>query len=109
MRQLRNVRALILTCTCAAMLAGVAGAASAEEEGRVKRDAKQAGHDMKSGIMEFGRGMRDAARDVGHGAAKVGKEIGQTAKGAPHEVVDAVKNGDKRGDKSKPRIPLADP
>jgi hypothetical protein len=97
-------KALIVTCTVAALLAG---AASAEEENRVKRDAKQAGHDMKSGIIEFGHGMRDAARDVGHGAAKVGREIGHTAKNAPKDVKEAVKNGDKSKEPRGPR--LADP
>jgi hypothetical protein len=98
---------LIMTCVLAALLAG-AGAASAEEENRVKRDAKQAGHDMKSGILEFGRGMRDAARGVGHGAAKAGKEIGHTAKDAPKDVADSVKHGDKKKT-GRPNIERADP
>lgn len=100
-------RALIAACACAAMLAGIAGPASAEEENRVKRDAKQAGHDMKSGIMEFGRGMRDVAKGVGHGAANVGREIGHTAKDAPKDVKEGFKNGDKRKEPRGPR--LADP
>jgi hypothetical protein len=102
-----DMRRLIVTCACAAMLAGAMGSASAEEENRVKRDAKQAGHDMKSGIVEFGRGMRDVAKDVGHGAAKVGKEIGHTAKDAPRDVKEGFKNGDKRKEPRGPR--LADP
>jgi hypothetical protein len=106
MRPFRPIRALIFTCACAA-LAGVVASASGEEENRVKRDAKQAGHDMKSGIVEFGRGMRDAAKDVGHGAAKVGREIGHTAKDAPKDVKEGFKNGDKRKEPRGPR--LADP
>jgi hypothetical protein len=110
MRQGRSrLNVLIVSCALAASLAGAAGAASAEEENRIKRDAKQAGHDMKSGIVEFGRGMRDVAKGVGHGAAKVGKEIGHTAKGAPHEVAEDFKHGDKKDTGGKPRIPLADP
>jgi len=102
-----GMRTLIVTCACAAILAGVTGSASAEEENRIKRDAKKAGHDMKSGIVEFGRGMRDAAKDVGHGAAKVGREIGHTAKDAPKDVKEGFKNGDKRKEPLGPR--LADP
>lgn len=100
-------RALIAACACVAMLAGSIGSASAEEENRVKRDAKQAGHDMKSGIIEFGRGMRDVAKGVGHGAANVGREIGHTAKDAPRDVKEGFKNGDKRKEPRGPR--LADP
>ncbi len=96
--------ALIVTCTVAALLAG---AASAEEENRVKRDARQAGHDMKSGFIEFGRGMRDVAKGVGHGAANVGREIGHTVKDAPRDLKDSIKNGDKREGPRGPR--LADP
>jgi hypothetical protein len=98
---------LVATLACAGLVAGAVGAASAEEENRVKRDAKQAGHDMKSGIIEFGRGMRDVAKGVGHGAANVGREIGQTAKGAPKDVKESFKNGDKRKEPRGPR--LADP
>jgi len=107
MRQARGFRPLIATCACAALLAALAAPATAEEENRVKRDAKQAGHDMKSGIMEFGRGMRDVAKVVGHGAANVGREIGHTAKDAPHDVKEGVKNGDKSKQPRGPR--LADP
>jgi hypothetical protein len=97
-------KALIVACAVTALLAG---AAYGEEENRIKRDAKKAGHDMKSGIVEFGRGMRDAAKDVGHGAAKVGREIGHTAKNAPKDVKEGFKNGDKRKEPMGPR--LADP
>ena len=107
MRQTRGVRALIATCACASLLAALAVPATAEEENRVKRDAKQAGHDMKSGIVEFGRGMRDVGRNIGHGAVNVGREIGHTAKEAPHDVKEGVKNGDKSGQPRGPR--LADP
>ena len=107
MRQSRGVKTLLATCACTALLAALAAPAAAEEENRVKRDAKQAGHDMKSGIVEFGRGMGQVGKDIGHGAAKVGREIGHTAKGAPHEVKESFKNGDKRKEPRGPR--LADP
>ena len=109
MRKPQGIKALIVTCAVTALLAGAAGAASGEEENRIKRDAKKAGRDMKSGIVEFGRGMRDAAKDVGHGAAKVGREIGHTAKNAPKDVAEGFKHGDKKGDPRKPKIPLAEP
>jgi hypothetical protein len=104
MRQ-SGLKGVIVTCACAAAL--LAGAASGEEENRVTRDAKKAGREMKSGIVEFGRGMRDAAKDVGHGAVKLGREIGHTAKDAPKDVKDGFKNGDKRKEPLGPR--LADP
>jgi hypothetical protein len=107
MRPARGSRTLIATCACATLLAALAAPATAEEENRVKRDAKQAGHDMKSGIVEFGRGMRDAAKGVGHSAVNVGREIGQTAKNAPKDVKEGVKNGDKSKQPRGPR--LADP
>jgi len=107
MRPTRGMRALIATCACAALLTAIAAPAAAEEDNRVKRDAKQAGHDMKSGIVEFGRGMGQVGKDIGHGAAKLGHEIGHTAKSAPGEVKDSFKNGDKRKEPRGPR--LADP
>ena len=100
-------RTLAIACICAAFACG-AGRAAAEEN-QFKKDMKQAGRDMKSGIFEFGRGMRDAGRDVGHGAAKVGKEVGHTAKDAPKDVGNAVTHGHDRKDERGPRIPIADP